>query len=153
MLRWRTSGRLDGCAISPHSLSLSLFAKLERERERGDSREDEAKDKEEGREGMSERIYLDSRHRVPRAFHPRSGTRRMRREMLSSGSLTRSTRRCIHYRCHSRRAFNVVCKWATSRRANKTKQNRTNEQTMDRKTKYEVKICGKMDFKHYYTHV
>lgn len=139
------------------AFSLSLFAKLERERERGDSREDEAKDKEEGREGRggrtSERIYLDSRHRVPRAFHPRSGTRRMRREMLSSGSLTRSTRRCIHYRCHSRRAFNVVCKWATSRRANKTKQNRTNEQTMDRKTKYEVKICGKMDFKHYYTHV
>lgn len=135
------------------AFSLSLFAKLEREREGGDSREYEAKDKEEGREGMSERIYLDSRHRVPRAFHPRSGTRRMRREMLSSGSLTRSTRRCIHYRCHSRRAFNVVCKWATSRRANKTKQNRTNEQTMDRKTKYEVKICGKMDFKHYYTHV
>lgn len=133
---------------------LSLSFREVRERERGgDSREDEAKDKEEGREGTSERIYLDSRHRVPRAFHPRSGTRRMRREMLSSGSLTRSTRRCIHYRCHSRRAFNVVCKWATSRRANKTKQNRTNEQTMDRKTKYEVKICGKMDFKHYYTHV
>lgn len=44
--------------------------------------------------------------------------------------------------------------FANGQRADEqTKQNGTNEQTMDRKTKYEVKICGKMDFKHYYTYV